>query len=89
MYKPHCGHSERRFGGITCLSLTGWLFTMLFTYLGFACMITGKPAAAAAALVCTCVLSLFARDYKLRQVVHIAIQKWLLCFILTACACGN
>ena len=62
---------------------------MLFTYLGFACMITGKPAAAAAALVCTCVLSLFARDYKLRQVVHIAIQKWLLCFILTACACGN
>lgn len=42
MYKPHCGHSERRLGGITCLSLTGWLFTIVFTYVGFACMITGN-----------------------------------------------
>jgi len=41
MYKPNCGHSERRLGGITCLSLTGWLFTIVFTYIGFACMITG------------------------------------------------
>jgi hypothetical protein len=45
MYKPDCGHSERRLGGITCLSLTGWLFTIVFTYIGFACMITGGPAA--------------------------------------------
>lgn len=42
MYKPNCGHSERRLGGITCLSLTGWLFTIVFTYVGFACMIAGK-----------------------------------------------
>ncbi|KAL3148151.1 hypothetical protein ABBQ38_014433 [Trebouxia sp. C0009 RCD-2024] len=42
MYKPHCGHSERRLGGITCLSVTGWLFTIVFTYAGFACMITGE-----------------------------------------------
>lgn len=42
MYKPHCGHSERRLGGITCLSLTGRLFTIVFTYIGFACMITGE-----------------------------------------------
>lgn len=45
MYKPDCGHSERRLGGITCLSLTGWLFTIVFTYIGFACMITGGLAA--------------------------------------------
>ena len=45
MYKPNCGHSERRLGGITCLSLTGWLFTIVFTYIGFACMITGGSAA--------------------------------------------
>lgn len=42
MYKPHCGHSERRLGGLTCLSLTGWLFTIVFTYVGFACMVTGN-----------------------------------------------
>lgn len=42
MYKPHCSHSERRLGGITCLSLTGWLFTIVFTYVGFACMVTGR-----------------------------------------------
>ncbi len=45
MYKPNCGHSERRLGGITCLSLTGWLVTIVFTYIGFACMITGGSAA--------------------------------------------
>lgn len=41
MYRPHCGHSERRLGGITCLSVTGWLFTIIFTYTGFACMMIG------------------------------------------------
>lgn len=41
MYKPNCKYSERHLGGILCLSLTGWLFTIVFTYLGFLCMITG------------------------------------------------
>ena len=44
MYKPNCKYSERHLGGILCLSLTGWLFTIVFTYLGFLCMITGKTA---------------------------------------------
>lgn len=42
MYRPNCGHSERRLGGIMCLSVTGWLFTIIFTYTGFACMIIGR-----------------------------------------------
>jgi hypothetical protein len=41
MYRPHCNHSVKRFGGIYCLSVVGWLFTIVFTYLGFACMILG------------------------------------------------
>lgn len=41
MYRPHCNHSVKRFGGIYCLTLVGWLFTIVFTYLGFACMILG------------------------------------------------
>ncbi len=42
MYRPHCNHSVKRFGGIYCLSVVGWLFTIVFTYLGFACMILGE-----------------------------------------------
>ncbi|KAK9813126.1 hypothetical protein WJX72_009501 [[Myrmecia] bisecta] len=41
MYRPDCDHSARHLGGITCLSLVGWLFTIVFTYLGFACLIAG------------------------------------------------
>ena len=53
MYRPHCGHSERRLGGLTCLSLTGWLFTIIFTYVGFACMITGNSLPEQTTLACT------------------------------------
>ena len=42
MYRPHCEHSVHNLGGIYCLSLVGWLFTIVFTYLGFAMMITGQ-----------------------------------------------
>ena len=42
MYRPDCGHSERHLGGLTCLSLTGWLFTIIFTYMGFAFMLAGE-----------------------------------------------
>lgn len=78
MYKPHCGHSERRLGGITCLSLTGWLFTIVFTYIGFACMITGKLDAAAQS-----------RKGKAKLRMHLqschAYMCLLLCFAAPAC----
>jgi len=43
MYRANCDHSVQRLGGIYCLSVVGWLFTIVFTYLGFACMIVGEP----------------------------------------------
>lgn len=43
MYRPNCGHSAHGLGGLTCLSITGVLFTIVFTYTGFACMIVGEP----------------------------------------------
>lgn len=39
MYKPGChvnGPIKFR-----CLSLVGWLFTIVFTYTGFACLVVG------------------------------------------------
>jgi hypothetical protein len=42
MYRPDCGpvHGVH---GLLCLSLVGWLFTIVFTYTGFACMVAGGP----------------------------------------------
>lgn len=44
MYRSDCPYSVHNFGGILCLSLVGWLFTIVFTYTGFACMIAGKTS---------------------------------------------
>ena len=65
MYKPNCKYSERHLGGILCLSLTGWLFTIVFTYLGFLCMITGKPT-----WLCQCVLYLLHTRLLYRLALH-------------------
>jgi hypothetical protein len=40
MYRPHCGPVSG-LHGIYCLSLTGVLFSIIFTYSGFILMITG------------------------------------------------
>jgi hypothetical protein len=40
MYRPHCGPVHGLLG-LRCLSLTGWLFTIIFTYTGFTCMMIG------------------------------------------------
>ena len=45
MYRPDCG-PVRGLHGLECLSLVGWLFTIVFTYLGFGCMVAGEPPAA-------------------------------------------
>lgn len=45
MYRSHCNHSVHNLGGIYCLSIVGWLFTIVFTYVGFACMIIGMASA--------------------------------------------
>ena len=42
MYRPDC-EADWHF---LCLSLTGWLFTIIFTYTGFACLIGGTVWAA-------------------------------------------
>ena len=42
MYKPDC-ESKLYF---PCLSITGWFFTIIFTYTGFACLIGGTVWAA-------------------------------------------
>lgn len=36
MYRNNCDSA-----GIKCLSVVGWLFTIVFTYLGFACLLVG------------------------------------------------
>lgn len=36
MYRPNCDVD-----GIRCLSTIGWVFTVLFTYSGFACLVVG------------------------------------------------
>lgn len=41
MYLPDCPHSVHGFGGLTCLTLVGWLFTIVFTYTGFGLMMVG------------------------------------------------
>jgi len=41
MYRAHCKYSTHGLSGIRCLSLVGWLFTIVFTYLGFALLIAG------------------------------------------------
>lgn len=41
MYREDCPHAVHGFQGITCLTLVGWLFTIVFTYSGFACMMAG------------------------------------------------
>lgn len=41
MYRPDCPHSVHGLQGITCLTLVGWLFTIVFTYSGFAFMVAG------------------------------------------------
>lgn len=40
MYRPDCGPVSG-LHGFLCLSLTGWLFTIVFTYSGFGCMLAG------------------------------------------------
>ncbi len=44
MYRPGCG-PVRGLHGLLCLSLVGWLFTIVLTYAGFACMVAGGSAA--------------------------------------------
>ena len=39
MYRPNCDDSG--LGGLTCLSWTGFLFTIVGTYAGFAMLLTG------------------------------------------------
>ena len=41
MYKEHCKYSLHGLSGIRCLSVGGWLFTIFFTYTGFASLIAG------------------------------------------------
>lgn len=41
MFVPDCPYSERGLGGFRCLSAIGWLFTIFFTYTGFALLIAG------------------------------------------------
>lgn len=41
MYRDDCPYSVKGITGILCLTLVGWLFTIIFTYLGFGFMLTG------------------------------------------------
>lgn len=41
MYREDCPYSVKGFTGILCLTLVGWLFTIVCTYSGFAAMLTG------------------------------------------------
>lgn len=41
MYREDCPYSVKGFTGILCLTFVGWLFTIVFTYSGFAAMLTG------------------------------------------------
>ena len=45
MYLPDCGPVVG-LSGLRCLSLTGWLFSIFFTYSGFALMLAGVVAGA-------------------------------------------
>lgn len=40
MYRDGCDH-HTGFRGITCLGVWGWLFTIIFTYSGFLCLLIG------------------------------------------------
>eukprot|EP00884_Botryococcus_braunii_P007624 jgi/Botrbrau1/16863/Bobra.150_2s0082.1 len=44
MYRDDC--DVHHLDGIFCLSLVGWLFTIVFTYSGFACLVGGVVWAA-------------------------------------------
>lgn len=48
MYDEECcsKYSCHGLHGIGCLSVTGWLFTLIFTYSGFLCLIIGVLLAA-------------------------------------------
>lgn len=41
MYRPGCDRSVSNLGGITCLTPIGVLFSLVFTYAGFICLIAG------------------------------------------------
>lgn len=43
MYRPGCDRSVSNLGGITCLTPIGVLFSLVFTYAGFICLIAGAP----------------------------------------------
>ncbi len=44
MYRPGCDTSVKNLGGIFCLTPIGILFSLVFTYTGFACLIAGVPS---------------------------------------------
>ena len=44
MYRPGCDRSVSNLGGITCLTPIGVLFSLVFTYTGFICLIAGARA---------------------------------------------
>ncbi len=52
MFVPDCPYSERGLGGFRCLSAIGWLFTIFFTYAGFALLLVGEYATTVALNVC-------------------------------------
>ena len=52
MYRPGCDRSVSNLGGITCLTPIGVLFSLVFTYAGFICLIAG-------ACFCVRLLSLY------------------------------
>lgn len=41
MYKDYCKYSLHGLSGIRCLSVIGWLFTIVFTYTGFVFLLIG------------------------------------------------
>jgi hypothetical protein len=41
MYRPGCDRSVSNLGGIFCLTPIGVLFSLVFTYTGFICLIAG------------------------------------------------
>ena len=83
MFVDDCPYSERGLGGFRCLSAIGWLFTIFFTYTGFALLIAGASrhlsahtrssfctSSASACFGLDIILTQFAHSYSLPCKLH-------------------
>ena len=65
MFVDDCPYSERGLGGFRCLSAIGWLFTIVFTYTGFALLIAGEPCPPFECFTNLHFRSLYSRKFKI------------------------